>query len=275
MRIEQDRHRLNYRLTFSLYRMEYVTLLVIILASLAIIYLQKHVEQIAKNNADILQNQKKEYESEKGRNLATKEDIEEITQKIEQVKAEISFKNQWEHDHIIEREQRLVHILYLAQKISMAQNRILVMSRNAYNASKLFDMGDELHTYAVDLSHEGNLLIVGFRNLPDIDPATHLVDTLAKYAGELSCLANNVANLLQGSDTYKCMALDGKDSTIAGAENSLSLSLSLTRQAQDLTMKPLLFKEESCKAIESYILWLEKKYGEGTILTYKVVNNEE
>lgn len=200
--------------------MEYLILLLIILVGLSQIYLQKLVEQIAKNNADILQNRAKEYEAEKGRNLATKEDIEDITQKIEQVKSEISFKNQWEHDHIIEREKRLIHILYLAQKISMAQNRILVMARNAYNVNKLFDMVEELHTYAVDLSHEGNLLIVGFRNLQDINPATHLVDTLARYAGELSCLANNVANLLQGSNTYKGMALDGKDSTIAGAENA-------------------------------------------------------
>lgn len=255
--------------------MEYLILLLIILVGLSQIYLQKHVEQIAKNNADILQNRAKEYEAEKGRNLATKEDIEDITQKIEQVKSEISFKNQWEHDHIIEREKRLIHILYLAQKISMAQNRILVMARNAYNVNKLFDMVEELHTYAVDLSHEGNLLIVGFRNLQDINPATHLVDTLARYAGELSCLANNVANLLQGSDTYKGMALDGKDSTIAGAENSLRLSLSLTKQAQELTMKPLQFKEDSSKAIEEYILWLEKKYGEGKLSIYKVEDNND
>lgn len=157
----------------------------------------------------------------------------------------------------------------------MAQNRILVMARTAYNVNKLFDMVEELHTYAVDLSHEGNLLIVGFRNLQDINPATHLVDTLARYAGELSCLANNVANLLQGSDTYKGMALDGKDSTIAGAENSLRLSLSLTKQAQELTMKPLQFKEDSSKAIEEYILWLEKKYGEGKLSIYKVEDNND
>ena len=43
-------------------------------------------EQIGKNLADIFQNREKEYEAEKGRNIATKEDIEEITEKIEQVK---------------------------------------------------------------------------------------------------------------------------------------------------------------------------------------------
>ena len=58
--------------------------------------LKSMFERIGKNNADILQNREKEYESEKGKNLATKEDIEEITEKIEQVKAEISFKNQWQ-----------------------------------------------------------------------------------------------------------------------------------------------------------------------------------
>lgn len=40
--------------------------------------LKSMFEQIGKNLADIFQNREKEYEAEKGRNIATKEDIEEI-----------------------------------------------------------------------------------------------------------------------------------------------------------------------------------------------------
>lgn len=195
-------------------RIMWITIINVILAIILFIGIlcqlsfKSMFEQIGKNMADIFQNREKEYESEKGRNLATKEDIQEITEKIEQVKAEISFKNQWQHDHIQRREERLIKILNLANKIVMSQNRIIIMSRHAYNVEKLFAMIDEIDSYAVELSHEGNMLVVDYRQFKDISPATHLVDIAAKYAGELGCLANNVANSLHGSDFFKNRALE-------------------------------------------------------------------
>ena len=166
-----------------------------------------------------------EYESEKGKNLATKEDIEEITEKIEQVKAEISFKNQWQQDHIRRREERLIHILHLANKISMSQNRIIIKSRNAYNVDKLFELIDEIDSYAVELADEGNMLIVDYHQFKGIDKATQLIDTVTKYAAELSCLANNVANSLQMADFFKNRALENDTASSAKEmKNALLIS---------------------------------------------------
>lgn len=243
-----------------------LTLLLVILA-----YSQRSLktmfEQIGKNIADILQNRDKEYESEKGRNLATKEDIEEITEKIEQVKSEISFRNQWKQDHIQKREERLIRILHLANKIAMSQNRIIIKSRNAYNVEKLFALIDEIDTYAVDLSHEGNMLVVDYRQFKDITPATKLIDTASKYAAELSCLANNVANALQVSDIFKNRALANESSA---STHEMTNSLFLSQQAQTYVNTPLVFKQPLQDAINEYIIWLEQLYGKGALSQYNI-----
>lgn len=227
--------------------------------------LRSMFEQTGKNMADILQNRDKEYESEKGRNLATKEDIEEITEKIEQVKAEISFKNQWEHDHILKREERLISILNLANKIVMSQNRIIIMSRNAFNVDKLFAMINEIDSYAVELSHEGNMLIVDYRQFKDIKPAALLIDIATKYAGELNCLANNVANSLQGADFFKNRALENET---AESVREMKTSLNISQQAQNYVSAPLQFKQPTQDAINEYLRWLEGLYGKGVLTNY-------
>lgn len=250
-----------------------ITILNIILAILLFVgmlcqhSLRTMFEQIGKNFADIFQNREKEYEAEKGRNLATKEDIEEITQKIEQVKSEISFKNQWKHEHIQKREERLIHILYLANRISMAQNRIVIKSRNAYNVEKLFELIDEIDTYAVELTNESNMLITDYSQFRDINPATHLTDTAILYAAELSCLANNVANSLQGSDFFKNRALDKEDAT---SVKDMQNSLLMNQQAQNYVAAPLNYKDATKEAIEKYIIWLEQLYGKGVIANYQI-----
>jgi hypothetical protein len=50
----------------------------------------------------------KSFSSEKGKNLATKKDIGEITKEIEQVKNELSFKNQSKRDWFLESKKNLL-----------------------------------------------------------------------------------------------------------------------------------------------------------------------
>ncbi len=61
----------------------------------------------------------KSYRSEKGKNLSTKEDIEEITNKIESIKNEVSFSKQREHDYLLERKQYVVSFLETASEFSL------------------------------------------------------------------------------------------------------------------------------------------------------------
>lgn len=57
-----------------------------------------------KNLSDLLTARKKEYESEKGRNLATKEDIAEITKSIEEVKSSVAISSQRRYEQKKEQE---------------------------------------------------------------------------------------------------------------------------------------------------------------------------
>lgn len=70
--------------------MEVIAFVLLLVTDIFICFLLNFTRKVSENNADILQNQKKYYESEKGKNLATKEDIEEITRKVEEVKTEVS-----------------------------------------------------------------------------------------------------------------------------------------------------------------------------------------
>lgn len=70
--------------------MLYIIFLLNIIFVLSVFYLKRYMIDFIE-----LQFQKdKSYESEKGKNLATKEDIKEITANIETVKNEISFEKQ-------------------------------------------------------------------------------------------------------------------------------------------------------------------------------------
>ena len=68
----------------------YVLLILNIIIILYVFYLKKYIV----NYLEVLFQKEKSYQSEKGKNLATKEDIEDITAKIENVKNEISFEKQ-------------------------------------------------------------------------------------------------------------------------------------------------------------------------------------
>lgn len=244
-----------------------VIFLLLVIFSFSQLSLKSMCKRMGENIADILKNREKEYESEKGRNLATKEDIEEITEKIEQIKSEISFRNKWKQDHIQKREECLIRILHLANKILMSHNRIIIKSRNAYNVDRLFAMIDEIDTYAADISHEGNMLVVDNHQFKDITPATKLVDTACRYSSELSCLANNVANALQVSDIFKNRALAND---LSDSSKEMINSLILSQQAQAYVNTPLTFKQPLLDAINEYIIWFEQLYGKGVISQYNI-----
>lgn len=228
----------------------------------------KYWGRIAKNKADIKQNKDKEYQSEKGRNLATKEDIQEITEKIESVKSEISLINQWKQEHINRREQRLIEILHLAELISMSYNKIIVLYKNADNIGAYFKIIDSLNNYMAEMTHQGNLIIVDNNNLKDLSPVANLVDTLTKYGMELSVLANNIASTLNINKVFTEEAFKDLDSPNV----SISLKNVLVAQAtaQNYIEAPLQFKESADKAINAYITWLSGVYNMHLLIDYPV-----
>lgn len=85
--------------------MSYILLTLEIVIVLFFFYAKKRIEQGLKRETS--------YESEKGKNIATKEDIEAITEKIETVKNEISYEKHRNHEFVKEREKRLLNIFFM------------------------------------------------------------------------------------------------------------------------------------------------------------------
>ena len=86
----------------------WVIALILLVMECVGIYVANLARKVAENNADILQNREKEYEKEKGKNLATKEDIEEITRKMEDVKSFVSLSNQRSQRSLLSRRGYLL-----------------------------------------------------------------------------------------------------------------------------------------------------------------------
>ena len=133
--------------------------------SLFIVGLVFFYQRTVENLADLYAARDKSYEEEKGKNIATKEDIAEITKQIENVKAEISFENQRKKEYIDERKKHLVNVLYYAEKIQMSQNRLFIYARNADLKKNLYDLIDEVNISHLEMTHESDLIIAEYYSI--------------------------------------------------------------------------------------------------------------
>jgi hypothetical protein len=235
--------------------MVYLYYILLLLLNLAVICLVTRIKRSAENAEDILQNREKEYEAEKGRNLATKEDIAEITQKIEQVKSEVSFVNQWKHEHIFQREKRLIDILRKAETINHAIDEIILLSHNSNRFEKLYELIDKLNALIVDITIDGDMILVDYSKIINIDSVTNLVDNAVLYAKELSVLAHNVSDALSKEGKINDLSKNGVeiDSTM-----KLQIVAESQQRAKDLVFSELQYKKPTEQAIKDYIFWLKK-----------------
>lgn len=100
----------------------------------------------------------KAYNEEKGKNLATKEDIEQITEQIEKVKNEVSFENQRKHTFIEQRTSRFVNVLYLVELLQMHSNQLLCYLFDKNSAEKLSAITNEINSTLLKLTHDIRLI---------------------------------------------------------------------------------------------------------------------
>lgn len=214
----------------------------------------------AKNTADILQNRSKEYESEKGKNLATKEDIEEITKKVEEVKVEVSLSKQKKYEQLVEQERILLDILKEATNISQAQNKLILYLYDTSSRKRYDELVESVNDTLSHLYHLSNLAIVSI-SIDGLDCVIDELSTAATLLGsQVNVIATNAANLVEQYNNHFNYAMNN-----AAAEKDktfwLTSSLESKQQIESLRKEPILGKEDLNTAIESYCLWLKKLYG--------------
>lgn len=244
--------------------MQYVILIFNLIFLLSIFYLKRYITHFIE-----LQFQKdNSYQSEKGKNLATKEDIQEITANIETVKNEISFEKQRNHDFIKERERRFLNILFYAETIANSINRLYIYGHNTQDASRVHTLIDEISKTALLMRQESSVCIVAYDNIIGNDRAmTNLVDNIQLLSAELLTKANNVANNIaffkQMFDKIQREEGKIKDDTFVKA-------MTIGSQNNQLLDEPLKYKDAVNNDINQYLLWLNRLYNGGLAINYKV-----
>jgi len=145
------------------------------------------------------------YSSEKGKNLATKEDIEEITRKIENVKSE----------YLIELETVRVELL----KILHQKNEVWVMKRNA--CLKALELAN-----AVLSNYEYENLSTG-----SIVPQQQSIEFARSCFNELACTCEGSEVLEQ---LKKIMSGNGTVDLIVDLRNAVRKELGFEKESIDL-----------------------------------------
>lgn len=240
--------------------LEIVVFVILILSQLACIYLVNHTKRIAANNADILQNREKEYEAEKGKNLATKEDIEEITKKVEEVKVEVSLAHQQKYESIKEQKQLLIDILNDATKITQAQNKLLLYLYDTSSRTKCDLM---VETVSDTLSHFYHLCNQARVTVPleEIDKRIKDLSVIVTmYGSHISVTATNAGGLVEQFNNQWNYAME-RVATDQDKASWMSRAVQTKQQIEGMRDKANPYKDEMQSEIEKYCDWLKLLYG--------------
>lgn len=240
--------------------------ILIFVIEIVIIGLIIYYQRTVKNWADIDTARDLNYEAEKGKNLATKDDIADITRQIEQVKSEISFENQRKKEFIDERKSHLVQLLYYAEKIQMYQNRLYLYARNADMQESIYKLIDDVNADLLEMVHESNMVLAQYSHLDGINAMSKLVDDASMFVAELVAIAHDVS-LQQG--VFK-LAKENADKFPQHSNQYLDKAMEATKRAAEIADSPRKHKETLQYDIQQYIVWLHTLIGKGLNFKYKL-----
>ena len=239
---------------------EFIIIALLLFGNLLALYLSSIAKRLGENNADILQNRLKEYEAEKGKNLATKEDIADITQKVEEVKSVVSLTTQSKFQKLAEQERILLGILYDATKIAQSQNKIILYFYDTSSRLRYDNLVETVNDTLAHFYHLSNLAVVSMNNDDVIQKIGDLSTATTYLAGQVSVAATNAASLV---DQYRNqldhamkMGDDDKNKAIW-----LASGLQTKQQIEAMRGRPIDGRDKLDSAIEEYCNWLKELYG--------------
>lgn len=247
---------------------EILIFVLLIVGEVSCIYLVNNTKQLAKNNADILQNRDKEYEAEKGRNLATKEDIEEITKKVEEVKAEVSLAHQQKYDLLLEQKQLLIAVLNDATKITQAQNKLALYLFDTSSRNKFDELVETVSDTLTHFFHSCNLTRVAVP-IEDIDKRIEDLSVIVTlYGSHISVTATNAASIVEQFNNEFDYALH-QAKTDEDKAAWMQRSVMTKQKIENMRNKANPYRDEMQAAVEKYCGWLKQLYGM-EFFTFKV-----
>ncbi len=119
---------------------------IVIVLQIVLTYLTKKVQ----NRADKEDAGKISYEQEHGKNLATKDDIDNIIKELEKVKAEVSLTEQRKHNLIEKRNENLLGVIKAAERMRLMKIHLSAAINNC-DANSLKQIKHEINEILVSL----------------------------------------------------------------------------------------------------------------------------
>ena len=119
---------------------------IVIVLEIFLTYLTKK----AQNRADKEDAGRISYEQEHGKNLATKDDIDNIIKELEKVKAEVSLTEQRKHNLIEKRNENLLGVIEAAERMRLMKFQLSTIITNC-DANSLKEIKHEINEILVSL----------------------------------------------------------------------------------------------------------------------------
>ncbi|MBQ8457186.1 MAG: hypothetical protein IJ540_06250 [Prevotella sp.] len=249
--------------------MSIVLLILVLVMQACLMWMSAYSKRKGENAADIDDNREKYYEAEKGKNLATKEDIEQITKSIEQIKSEISYENLRKHNAIQERERRFLNVLHIAENIQMQQALVLYSMYQVENAAVMTEAIKETNRLLVELNHEYRLIISSYKDTKALQNLTDLVKHLRPYATEICEAATNAVSYMTSWKGFMDMYVQNSDSAV----RVLALQQATTnKNGLDQYRETIEFEERDnvANAISDYVVFLSRLFKVDFNINYEV-----
>lgn len=234
-----------------------------------LIWMQAFSKQKGENAADIDDNREKYYEAEKGKNLATKEDIEQITASIESIKNEISYENLRKHNAIQERERGFLNILHIAESMQMQQAMVFYSMYQVENASVMINAIKETNKLLMELNHEYRLIISSYKDTSSLENLKSLVTCLRPYATEICVAATNAASFMTSWKSFMDMFLQNSDSSV---RTTALQQAAVNKEGLEQYRDKLIFdeKDKVVNAISDYVVFLSRLFKVDFNINYEV-----
>lgn len=186
--------------------MNIALLIIVFLYPFLFKFIEQYFSQKGTNAAQIEDSRELAFETKKGEDLATKEDIKEITAQIETVKNEISFENQRRHEFIQQRTNRLLNILYLTEKLNEYQSILLYSLYEGRSSDSLISLIEHVNDTLLKLLHESRIVYVTVKDK------------------ELHSIISELKNKAQDYALYMCYIASTASSHMINKQSFLDLS---------------------------------------------------
>ena len=211
---------------------DYIHDVLLIFISMGLYWLISYFRQKGRNAADLDDKRGLSYESKKGENYAIDED------KI-----------------YLEHKERLVRILYIAEKISLSRGKYVLYFYDNTNRSKFDALTESLNDLLADLYYEKSMAMMFLQQ----EEQQKVLETLVAAAhGLIAELCTNSTNASSAITRYNQWMEYSRLSKEQSTQFYFQEANKAKEELNQILAKKLLFAEPLGKSIEEYAKWLSE-----------------